>query len=97
MNKNTNNNQEIRITDNSAGGEYSNALQVIHSRDEFLLTFFNVVPPNGRVCSKIITGPGHFKRMLSALNDNLKKYEAQYGVIQEAVSPKSEIGFKDNS
>jgi hypothetical protein len=85
---------EIKISDNYSGGEYANAMQVVHSKDEFLLTFLNVVPPSGRVCAKIISSPGHFKRMLTALNDNLKKYEDKFGAIEEAESPKSEIGFK---
>jgi hypothetical protein len=88
-------NMEIKISDNFAGGEYANAMQCVHSsKDEFLITFFNIVPPNGRVCAKIITGPGHFKRMIMVLNENLKKYEEKFGVIKEAESPKSEIGFK---
>ena len=90
------NQTEIKIADNSAGGEYANAMQVVHSKDEFLLTFLNIVPPTGRVCSKIISSPGHFKRMLSALNENLKKYEEKFGTIEEAQTPKSEIGFKSN-
>jgi len=88
------NQTEIKIIDNSAGGEYANAMQVTHSKDEFLLTFLNIISSNGRVCSKIISSPGYFKRMLAALNDNLKKYEDKFGVIQEAEIPKSEIGLK---
>ncbi|MFA5124715.1 MAG: DUF3467 domain-containing protein [Patescibacteria group bacterium] len=85
---------EIKIADNSAGGEYANAMQVVHSKDEFILTFLNIVPPSGRVCAKIISSPGHCKRMIAALNDNLKKYEEKFGAITEAESPKEEIGFK---
>lgn len=85
---------EIKIADNSAGGEYANAMQVLHSKDEFILTFLNIVPPSGRVCAKIISSPGHYKRMIAALNENLKKYEDQFGAITEAESPKNEIGFK---
>ena len=90
------NQTEIKSADNSPGGEYANAMQVIHSKDEFILTFLNIVPPTGRVCSKIISSPGHFKRIISALNENLKRYEAQFGVIEEAETPKNEIGFKAN-
>lgn len=86
--------QEIKIADNFAGGEYANAMQSNASKDEFLLTFLNIVPPSGRVCAKIITSPGHFKRMVAALNANLKQYEEQFGKIEEAQSPKNEIGFK---
>ena len=88
------NQQEIRIQDNLAGGEYANAMQVSHTKDEVILTFFNIVPPAGRVCGKIITSPGHLKRMVSALNDNLKKYEEKFGSVVESESPKKEIGFQ---
>ena len=84
---------EIKITDNFAGGDYANAMQVVHNKDEFLLNFLNIVSPSGRVCGKIITTPGHLKRMISALNDNLEKYEKQFGPIEQSESPKKEIGF----
>ncbi|MFA5048875.1 MAG: DUF3467 domain-containing protein [Patescibacteria group bacterium] len=86
--------QEIKITDSFAGGEYANAMQVSHGREEFLLTFFNIVAPSGRVCGKIITSPGHLKRMIAALSDNIKNYEEKFGTIEQADSPKEEIGFK---
>jgi len=85
---------EIQIKDNFAGGEYANAMQVNHGKEEFLLTFFNIIPPSGRVCAKIITTPGHIKRMIMALQDNLKKYEDTYGQIEKADSPQEGIGFK---
>ena len=85
---------EVKIQDNFAGGEYANAMQVSHNKEEFLIHFMNIIPPSGRVCGKIITSPGHLKRMISALSDNLKKYEANFGQVEQAESPKSEIGFK---
>lgn len=84
---------EIKIADNLAGGEYANAMQVVHNKDEFLITFFNITSSSGRVCGKIMTSPGHLKRMISALSDNLKKYEKQFGEVKESESPKKEIGF----
>lgn len=86
--------QEIRITDNLPGGEYANAMQIMHNQQEFILSFFNIVPPGGRVVAKVITNPGHLKRMIIALQENLKKYESQFGVVTEAESPKQEIGFQ---
>lgn len=87
------NQAEIKIVDSLAGGEYANAMQVVHNKDEFLITFFNVASSSGRVCGKIMTSPGHLKRMISALSDNLQKYEKQYGEVKESESPKKEIGF----
>jgi len=86
--------KQIQIKDGIAGGEYANAMQVGHKKDEFLLTFLNIVPPTGRVVGKIITSPGHLKRIAKALEENLKRYESGFGKIEEAESPKDEIGFK---
>ena len=39
--------------------------------------------------------PGHLKRVIAALQDNLGKYENQFGKIEEAASPnEGGIGFK---
>ena len=85
---------QIQIKDGFAGGEYANAMTVGHTKEEFLLTFLNIVAPSGRVVSKVITSPGHLKRIIRALDENLKRYEAAFGKVQEAEAPKSEIGFK---
>jgi hypothetical protein len=85
---------EIKIQDNFVGGEYANAMQVSHNKEEFLIQFMNIVPPSGRICGKIIISPGHLKRMIMALSENLKKYETSFGKVEEAESPKPEIGFK---
>ncbi len=86
--------QEIKIADNIPGAEYANAMQINHNKDEFHLLFLNLLGPSGRVSSKIITSPGHYKRMIVAMTENLAKYEKQYGEIKEAISPENEIGFK---
>lgn len=87
---------EIKIQDNFPGGEYANAMQVSHNKEEFILTFLNILPPSGRVAGKIITNPGHMKRMVAALKENLEKYETQFGKIEEAMAPEknNEMGFK---
>lgn len=85
---------QIQIRDSFAGGEYANAMAVSHTKEEFLLSFLNVVAPSGRVVGKIITSPGHLKRIIRALEENLKKYETTFGKVEEAEAPKNEIGFK---
>ena len=85
---------KIQIRDNFAGGEYANAMQASHSKEDFLLTFLNIVAPTGRVVGKIIVSPGHIKRIIKALDENIKRYETQFGTIEAAESPKGEIGFK---
>ncbi len=86
---------QIKLTDTIPGAEYSNAMQVQHTQDEFLLMFASVVGQSGRVVGKIVTTPGHIKRIAAALQDNISKYEEKFGTITEAQSPaKSEIGFQ---
>ena len=90
------NQQQIRLADNIPGAEYANFMQVSHNKDEFNLMFGNIFPPSGRVGAKIITTPGHVKRMVKALQENIKKYEVQFGEIKEADVPEhGEIGFSD--
>ncbi len=84
---------QIQISDSLTGGEYANFMQVNHNRDEFFLLFANIFPPKGKVVGKIITNPGHFKLMVRALEDNLKKYESQFGEIKIEEKEKREIGF----
>ncbi|MCX6796376.1 MAG: DUF3467 domain-containing protein [Candidatus Falkowbacteria bacterium] len=85
---------EIKIADNIPGAEYANAAQISHNKDEFQLFFFNIIGQTGRVIGKIITNPGHYKRMVAAMTDNLKKYEEKFGNIKEAEELDKEIGFK---
>ena len=87
--------QEIKIADNIAGAEYTNFANISHNREEFQIMFANVMPPSGRVVGKLITTPGHFKRIIMAMNENLKRYEESFGQIAEAKNiDEKEIGFK---
>jgi hypothetical protein len=85
---------QIKATDEKLRGEYSNMMQILHTKEEFVLDFLNIFPPTGTLNSRIILSPGHFKRMMKAMEENLKKYEAQFGKIEESEAPKSGIGFQ---
>jgi hypothetical protein len=84
----------IKATDDKLKGEYSNVMQIMHTKEEFVMDFLNVFPPTGTLNSRIIVSPGHFKRMLKAMDENLKKYEAGFGKIAESEAPSS-IGFQE--
>ena len=73
------------------GGVYSNNMVVTHSREEFILDFLMVAPPAGTVTARVIVSPGHMKRILRALDDNISKYEKAFGTIQVAEEPKGKI------
>ena len=77
----------IKIDDDELKGRYSNLLRITHTREEFILDFINVVPPQGIVTARIVTSPGHLKRILQALGANLGRYEEAFGAIHEAPEP----------
>lgn len=78
---------KIKVPDEILGGVYANQMVVRHSREEFLLDFINLFPPEGVVNARVLVSPGHLKRMIRALRDNLERYEAQFGKLVEAPSP----------
>lgn len=84
----------IKITDEVLAGRYANMMSVSHTKEEFVLDFMNVLPPNGIVTARVITSPGHLKRIIKALQENLGRYESAFGPVKEAEAPK-EIGFGD--
>jgi len=74
---------EIQVDDDVAQGVYANLAVVNHSDAEFTIDFIFVQPqaPRAKVRSRVITSPKHIKRLLLALEDNLKKYEQRFGAI----------------
>jgi len=78
----------IKITDETLRGVYANNMVVAHTKEEFFVDFINVVPPQGIVTARVIISPGHMKRIIKALSENLGKYEAKFGEIAEAPEPK---------
>lgn len=77
----------IKFPEKVLPGTYANQMVVSHTREEFVLDFVNVFPPEGVVSARIIVSPGHLKRMIRALSDTLKSYEAAHGAVIEAVAP----------
>lgn len=77
----------IKITDEELKGRYANLVRISHTREEFILDYINMVPPQGAVTARVITSPGHLKRLIRALSDNLRLYEEKFGQVQEAPEP----------
>ena len=79
----------IEISEEVADGIYSNLAIITHSNSEFVLDFVRVMPgvPKAKVKARVLLTPQHAKRLMAALVDNIKKYEAQYGVIEEPEQP----------
>lgn len=76
---------EINIKEEIAHGIYSNLAIITHSNVEFIVDFVSVMPgiQKGEVRSRIILTPQNAKRLLTALGDNLRKFEEQNGEIKE--------------
>lgn len=85
----------IELTEEVAEGVYSNLVMIAHSGEEFVLDFIRVVPgvPKAKVKSRIIVTPQHAKRLLGALADNIKRYEAANGSITTQVQGEGPIRF----
>ncbi len=80
-----NNQINIEISEEVAEGSYANLAIITHSHAEFVIDFVNVMPgtPKSKVKSRIIFTPMHAKRFLRALEDNVNRYEAANGPIQD--------------
>jgi hypothetical protein len=76
----------IELPSEIAHGVYSNLAIISHSPTEFVLDFIQVLPgsPKAQVRSRVILAPEHAKRLMSALSDNIEKYEQNHGSIGEA-------------
>ena len=87
-------NINIKFDEATVRGAYSNNLIVQHTPEEFVLDFLNIIPPQGSLIARIITSPGHMKRIAKAIEENLKLYEKNFGKITESSKPDKSIGFK---
>ena len=80
---------DIEIKPEVAQGHYANLAIITHSSSEFILDFAQNMPglPKMQVTSRIIMTPEHAKRLLGALNENIRKYESQFGEIKLPMNP----------
>lgn len=85
---------EIKASDEQIAGQYANMMQISHTKEEFILDFVSLFPPTGRLVSRVLVSPAHAKRILKALEDNIKRYESQFAKIDEAEDSKPNFGFK---
>lgn len=85
----------IELSEEIAEGIFSNLAIITHSNTEFVLDFIRVMPgiPKAKVKSRIILTPEHAKRLLTALDDNIQKFEAINGRIKTQEEPPFPMGF----
>ncbi|MEK7702538.1 MAG: DUF3467 domain-containing protein [Nitrospirota bacterium] len=75
---------QVEVDETTAQGVYANMAIVAHTETEFVLDFVFIQPqaPKAKVRTRIITSPIHAKRFLSALQDNIRRYEDKLGTIK---------------
>jgi hypothetical protein len=85
----------IEISEETAEGTYANLAIITHSHAEFVIDFVNVMPgtPKSKVKSRIILTPQHAKRFMKALNDNVQRFEAANGKIQDLEEVQIPLNF----
>ncbi|AMQ00288.1 MULTISPECIES: DUF3467 domain-containing protein [Pedobacter] len=88
-NENNDNQINIELSEEIAEGIFSNLAIITHSNTEFVLDFIRVMPgvPKAKVKSRIILTPEHAKRLMSAMQDNIEKFESINGRIKTQEEP----------
>lgn len=91
----------IELSNEVAQGSYSNLAIITHSSSEFILDFIRLLPgvPKAQVNNRIIMNAEHAKRLFLALQDNISKFENQFGEIELHNEPinKVPINFGNSS
>lgn len=79
----------IELSEEVAEGTYANLAMIAHSNSEFVIDFIRMMPgvPKAKVKSRIILTPEHAVRLLNALKDNIRKFEANFGEIKLSKEP----------
>ncbi|HWG59756.1 MAG TPA: DUF3467 domain-containing protein [Candidatus Acidoferrales bacterium] len=88
---------QIKADEKELLGQYANLVVVHHNAEEFTLNFVYLFPtvPQGKLVASLILNPTHAKRLLFALQENIARYEAQFGKLPEGPSsaPPPNVGF----
>jgi Protein of unknown function (DUF3467) len=76
---------QIDLDEVTAQGAYCNLVLINHNENEFVLDFAYLQPaaPRARVRTRVISSPRHTKRLLRALELNLRRYEERFGKIDD--------------
>ena len=85
----------IELDEAIAEGTYSNLAVITHSHSEFVIDFVRMMPgiPKAKVKSRIVMTPEHAKRLMMALQDNIRKFESLNGNIKVDSAPAMPLNF----
>ncbi|MFA7286504.1 MAG: DUF3467 domain-containing protein [Patescibacteria group bacterium] len=87
---------QIKAGDETLKGVYANLMQVSHLNEEFVLDFMTVYPFQniGTLNARVLISPAHMKRMIAAMQENMKRFEDAHGTIQAGSVTNPEVGFQ---
>ena len=74
----------IHMDDAVAQGIYVNLAMIHHEETEFVFDMMYVQPHRHRatVRARVISSPAHTKRLLAALQEQVRRYEDRFGEIE---------------
>lgn len=80
---------QLELKPEVAVGNYSNFAVISHSSSEFIVDFASMLPgiQKANVATRVVMAPEHAVRLLNALQDNIMKYEQQFGKIRMPGAP----------
>jgi len=90
----------VSLDEKVAEGIYSNLALIAHSPAEFFLDFARMVPGTQKatVHARIIMTPAHMKFLQKAIQENIERFEKQFGEIKLHGGPpqgsQSPFGFR---
>jgi len=78
--------KEVRVnmSEEISYGDYANFVRIQHTAMDFRMDFAKAVPDENmlNMVARLFMSPIHVKMFLKALEDNIMKYEAQFGPIE---------------
>jgi len=72
---------KLKINDEQLKGAYANQVSIMHSKNDFVLDFISMFPPEAIVTARMVLTPSVLKRVYYTIGQNLSKYEEQFGEI----------------
>ena len=72
-------------------GTYANMVMISHNKNEMFLDFIQTLPhdPRAKVQERIVMTPMHAKLFMQALQENIGRFETQFGEIEVPKRPAS--------
>lgn len=86
----------VELGEKESEGIYSNLALIVHSPQEMIIDFARVMPgaQKTKILARIIMTPAHAKMLYMALEENIRKYENQFGKIRIQGETDKSIGFQ---